>query len=362
MLGEYVTRLSNVHGIQTIDLHVEQLVGDDKSVDVVVEIFNEVNSGGTKLSKGDLALAKICAAWPDARSQMQSRLQSWRKHGFSFDLDWLLRNITTITTHQAFFSNLADVSIDQFQDGLKRAEQICNLLLNTISTRLGLDHDRVLGSRYSFPVASAYLTQRGGKFRDITEQNKLLYWYIHTFLWGRYAGSTEAAINQDLRAADASADALDGLIGQLRQVRGDLRVRPDDFAGNSMGARFYPMLYLLTRVLKARDWGNGGLELNAHMLGKLSGLQVHHIFPKALLYKHSYNRGEVNAIANFCFLTQQANLEISDRNPEEYFAQVEQKYPGVLASQWVPMDCELWKVERYRDFLAARRELLATQK
>ena len=32
----------------------------DKTIDVVVEIFNNVNSGGTKLSKGDLALAKIC--------------------------------------------------------------------------------------------------------------------------------------------------------------------------------------------------------------------------------------------------------------------------------------------------------------
>ena len=29
--------------------------------DVVVDVFNRVNSGGTKLSKGDLALAKICA-------------------------------------------------------------------------------------------------------------------------------------------------------------------------------------------------------------------------------------------------------------------------------------------------------------
>ena len=41
-------------------------VGED-DIDVVVEIFNRVNSGGTKLSSGDLALARISAAWPDAR-------------------------------------------------------------------------------------------------------------------------------------------------------------------------------------------------------------------------------------------------------------------------------------------------------
>ena len=63
-LTTYINRLNAIDGIKNIELHVEKVTGDDKSVDVVVEIFNRVNSGGTKLSKGDLALAKICASWP----------------------------------------------------------------------------------------------------------------------------------------------------------------------------------------------------------------------------------------------------------------------------------------------------------
>jgi hypothetical protein len=47
----------------------------------------------------------------------------------------------------------------------------------------------------------------------------------------------------------------------------------------------YPLLYVLSRVLGARDWWNGAPILSAAMLGKFSGLQVHHIFPKALLYQ-----------------------------------------------------------------------------
>jgi hypothetical protein len=358
-LGDYITRLNNVHAIQSVDLHAEKVAGEDKTIDVVVDIFNKVNSGGTKLSKGDLALAKICASWPEARERMRDRLKRWAEAGFYFDLDWLLRNVTTIATGQALFSGLSGISVADFQNGLQQAERSCNDLLNMLSARLGLDHDRVLGSRYAFPVMSRFLVQRGGKLGDIAEQNRLLYWYIHSFLWGRFAGSTESALNQDLRAIADGGDPLDQLIAQLRLWRGDLRVRPEDFGGNSMGARFYPMLYLLTRVLKARDWGHGALELNAHMLGKLNWLQVHHIFPKALLYRSGYVRGEVNAIANFCFLTQQTNLEISDRQPDAYFEEVERRYPGALASQWIPMDRELWKVARYRDFLAARRELLA---
>ena len=69
---EYINRLNGVDGIKDIDLHMEEVTGEDKTVDVVVDIFNRVNSGGTKLSKGDLALAKICAEWPDARIEMKT--------------------------------------------------------------------------------------------------------------------------------------------------------------------------------------------------------------------------------------------------------------------------------------------------
>ena len=68
-----------------------------------------------------------------------------------------------------------------------------------------------------------------------------------------------------------------------------------------------------------------------------------------------------NEVANFCFLTKGTNLSISDRLPEEYFPQVEATHPGALASQWIPMDPALWKIERYPDFLDARRVLLAAE-
>ena len=54
-----------------------------------------------------------------------------------------------------------------------------------------------------------------------------------------------------------------------------------------------------------------------------------------------------------------ARLEITDRAPEDYLKEIAEKHPGVLESQWIPMDPELWKVENYRGFLEVRRELLA---
>jgi len=356
---QYIDRIARLDGIKAINFQIEQVVGEDKTVDVVVDIFNRVNSGGTKLSKGDLALARMCAQWPEARDRMKDALKRWWDHGYYFQLDWLLRNVTTLTTGEAKFSSLVAIDTATFADGLERAEKYANTALNLVGSRLGLDHDRVLGGRYAFPIITRYLSERGGKFESALEQDKLLYWYVNSFLWGRFAGSVETVLNQDLAMIDGSTGSLDRLIDQLRMSRGDLLVRPDDFGGWSLGARFYPMLYLLTRSLSARDWGQPFSVLNASLLGKNSGLEVHHIYPKALLYRHDYGRAEVNALANFCFLTKQTNIEISDSAPTDYFARVAVADPGCLESQWIPMDPELWKVENYREFLAARRVLLA---
>ena len=151
---KYINRLTAIDGIKQYELHIEKVTGKDKTVDVVVDIFNRVNTGGTKLSQGDLALAKICAEWPDARMEMKLRLDKWKKAGFSFRLEWLLRNINTITTGEALFSALENIDRANFEIGLKKSEEYIDQLLNLISSRLGLDHDRVFEKpRFSFDGA-----------------------------------------------------------------------------------------------------------------------------------------------------------------------------------------------------------------
>lgn len=358
-LAEYVGRLGRLRGILDIDLHIEEVTGADKSLDIVVDIFNQVNSGGTKLSKGDLALAKICAEWPDARFEMKKALKSWTASGYQFNLDWLLRSVNTALTGEAKFSFLHDKTATEVQDGLKRAVNRIDYCLNLIAGRLGLDHDQVLFGRFAIPVMVRYLDQRGTSL-DAIERDKLLFWFAQAGMWGRFSGSTESYIDQDLAALEGADGGLDKLLEQLRLWHGGLRVEPGHFTGWSLGARFYPVLYMLTRMGEARDWGTG-LPLKSGLLGKMSKLEVHHIFPKAQLYKLKHKRPEVNALANFCFQTKQTNLEISDRLPEEYFPVFEARHPGGLASQWIPTDPKLWKLENYREFLEERRKLLAAE-
>ena len=354
----HVSRLNQLNTIRDVEFHIDEVTGQDKTLDVVVDIFNRVNSGGTKLSKGDLALAKICAEWPGARDEMNRLLGKWTAAGFSFSLDWLLRNANAILRGRAEFSALEGVETSEFRDGLKRAEKAIDKHLNLIGGRLGLDHGSVLGGTGAFPLMNRFLDQRGGRYVDQEEQDAMLYWYVQSFLWGRYASATETTLNVDLVQISPPDGAADRLIAQLRQNRGDLTITANDFIGWSRGSRFYPLLYMLTRVGHARDWGSG-IELRQSLLGYQAQLELHHIFPKARLYKLDYSRPDVNALANFSFLTMETNNQISDEEPASYLPRLQEAHPGAIESHWIPSDPELWKIENYHDFLDERRRLLA---
>lgn len=355
--AEAMTKLNKLSSIKDRDMPVQVVAGEDKTIDVVVEIFNNVNSGGTKLSKGDLALAKICAQWPDIRAEMKAILARLGKKGFWFKQDWLLRCLTVHLTRKAYFSELDGVSIADVKNGLKEVENYIGTCLDYISSRLGLDHDRVLGSHYAIVLMVGYLSMKGGKLSSAAEWDKLLFWYVHAFLWGRYAGSTESVLSQDLRVLE-DGKGVDGLIELIHQNRADLTLRPQDFWGWSKGARFYPLLYMIARVNHARDWGTG-IELSQSLLGKNSSLQVHHIFPKHVLYSAGKTKSMVNALANYAFLTQQTNLDISDQKPEDYFPIYMEKCPGAIESHCVPTASHLLTIDAYDAFLEERRKLLA---
>lgn len=106
------------------------------------------------------------------------------------------------------------------------------------------------------------------------------------------------------------------------------------------------------------DWKSGlGLSL-AHQ-GQLHYIEYHHIFPKSLL-RGNYDKGEINEIANMAFISSKANRGISNKHPTEYLPKVlAERGDGALATQAIPLDPDLWEINRFRDFLDFRRTQLA---
>lgn len=372
--------LMRLAALRNKSFHIEQITDDNKSIDEVVDIFNRLNSAGTRLSKGDLALAKIAAKWPDVRIEMRKVIQEWNKYDFHFTLDWLLRCVNAVIYGEAAFRRLHKTPQTTFEDGLQRTVKHVNTVLNQIKSKLGLDYDRVLFAKFAIPVLIRHLELCSPRKIDTKEWNLLLYWFLRAGIQGRFSGSTETKIRESLVKVDGTLTGVKRLIAEIGTTWGRPRILAADFDSSTIGARTYPILYWLTRIGGARNFCDG-YELHAFLLGKGSKLQVHHIFPKAVLYKNNkkYDRSQVNALGNFCFLTASCNQWIGAASPGEpsesvrgkwdedlyridsegYFYWVQENYPGVLESQWIPMEQELWKVENYPDFLDARRKLLA---
>ena len=354
--SRYIPQLTRLDGIRSIDMNIET-VTSEKSIDEVVEIFNNVNSGGTKLSKGDLALAKICGQWKDGRDILRAVLEKYSKAGYEFSIDWLLRCITVYLTKQPYFIHLANAPIENIKAAVPAVDKMIGSCLDQIASRLGLNNTHIMTGVFAIATMIGYVNSKGKQKMTETEWNRLMYWYVHSFLWGRYAGSVESVLSQDLNVIK-EGEGIDGLIRLLRQRRGGLHIRPEDFWGWSTGSRFYPLLYMLTRVYHARDWGTG-IELNNTLLGKNSTLEVHHIFPKKRLYESGKTRAMVNSLANYAFLTKDTNDRISDQFTSDYMPRYVSATPGAVESHWIPMEPELWKIENYETFLGKRRELLA---
>ncbi len=371
--------LMQLVGLANKDFHVEQVADDHKTTDEVVDIFNRLNSAGTKLSQGDLALAKIAAKWPSVRDEMHKSVQEWSEdYDFNFTLDWLLRCVNAVTHGEAVFSHLHNTPRNIFQNGLQRTVKHVNTVLNQISSKLGLDHTRVLFAKFAIPVLIRHLELcKQGKMMSADEWNLILYWFLQAGIHGHFSGTTESKIRHDLRLVDGELSGIERLIAEVGATWGRAQIIASDFDSWSIGARTYPVLYWLTRMGRARNFCDG-TELQSRMPGPSFKLQVHHIFPKKRLYNAGYARPQVNALGNFCFLTANCNQWIGAAFPaqssenvggkdsdlrqigsEGYFHWVKEKHPGVLESQWIPMDEELWKIENYPDFLNARRQLLA---
>lgn len=359
LLMRYLARLGRLRNIRERAFHEESISVEDQSLDVIVDIFNRVNSGGTKLSSGDLALSRVCAKWTEARDVMKEHLQKWAALGYDrFDLVWLLRCVNTVLTGRANFDALTERTRLEIEEGLSRAVVAVDRLINLLGDRLGLDHAKVLTGHNALAVMARYVDLQSGNL-TLIEENQLLYLYLASAIRSRFSGSPETTMQTDLGALEPPDGGLDGLIDELHLSSGQIEVLPAHFDAAQTNSRFYPLLYALTRTGGARDFCSG-LELKQHLLGRQSRLELHHLYPKSRL-RGRYQKHEVNALANFSFLTADCNgtKNIGNKLPQVYFPEAEERHPGVLESQWIPQSDDPWTVDRYGQFLERRRESLA---
>lgn len=367
-LLQFFDRLKRLDDVKSYSYYLDIVA--ERELEQVVRIFNLVNSQGTPLSKADLALSHICSIWPKARQTLQVFRQGadgkggLKAQGFDFDLGFLVRCLSAVATDSAHFERLYDVSLEEIQAAWQRTRKALEYLLNVLRNDAYIDHDLALVSNLVLVPLVVFITKNSGRFANDYQKRDFMHWMYLALIWSRYSGSSEAALGQDLEALKASNPTeklRENIIGQ----RGRIRVEGRDLLGASTRSAWSTMAYVVARAAGARDWFNG-LPLYSKAIGKSNGLEYHHIFPQDVLYKMYYDstnyvdRQKVNEIANIAYLTSGSNKQTGNRPPLQYLPEVLSRYPEALAQQSVPENPALWAVERFEEFLAARRNLLAS--
>ncbi|MEK7173379.1 MAG: DUF262 domain-containing protein [Patescibacteria group bacterium] len=358
--------LIRLRAIADIDYHV-QSVPQGLDIDKSIDIFDRVNSMGTKLTDAELVLTHIAGKWPQARRVMKQKIEDYEKAGFFFELDLLTRCFVVLLTNSALFEKMTEeiyqkTSEETYKEVWEKLVKILNYLIPILKQSAYISGSKDMSTNNVLVPLVAYLSKNGGSF-DAGLKNQFLYWMFLALIWGRYSGQTDQRLDRDVYLAINSSQPVSDLINEIEDQRGRIEIKPADLEGRGSGNPLHRMLYIIAKFNKATDWANGGSLQDT--MGDYYSIQSHHIFSQAFLYKSGYDsenlldKKKVNEIGNRAFITRDANFDISDENPTEYLKKVSAKYPEALKQQMIPTDQSLWQVEKYNDFLVVRRKMIA---
>ena len=361
LIQQNLGRLSKLDRVRDYTYTVDQVSGDDYSVEEVVDIFNRVNSRGTPLKKADLALAHVCSLWPEARAELRGFGAKVAERGFDVDLNFLVRCLAGVATGSILLEgSFLKTQAPTFQDAWRKMQPAFEHLVGVLRQEAlisGLDD---LPTNYVLIPAAIYLARQGGQFPSDAVRRRFVRWIFLAGLWARYSGSTDTKLQQDVALVTGrDLDPTHELESSILRERGRATLQEGDLDRARIDSAVARLSRIVARHRDARDWFTG-VRIYEPVTGKSVGGERHHIFSRQVLERAGFSdTTRINAVANRALLGQPAPREYRGASPAEYLPEVEEFQPGALRAQSVPMDRALWRPERFLDFLAARRRLLA---
>jgi len=353
----FLNRLQKLRKVGDYKFPIEIFRSDD--YEEVTELFVRINSAGTRLRAAELILAQLALRLPGTIvDRFEEAMDDYAEVGFELDARFLTRSFVAVGTGQSRFRYLTEFwkkSSQELDEIWARTRKGVDAAVNFVRQNARFESAEWLPSLNALiPLAMFFQ-----KHRSITPNVEvgLLRWFYVASLRGRYSGSGETAMDEDLKAV-ASDDPVVALMKNAVPDERSFLVSPDEFDDAGWRNPLFPLTYAVARKRGAKDWFTG-VALATDVVGEAHEVQVHHIFPKALLKEAGVSRKDRDEIANLAFLAARPNRKIAARPPEEYLAEIADKHSDRLEAQGIPMNRALWRLDHFQEFLSTRRDLLA---
>jgi hypothetical protein len=423
-------RIENLKRIKTKQVGIIELdAGLD--IDTVTEIFIRINQKGVVLSNADFVMSKIASDEKFGGNTMRKMIdyfcrllvdKGFIKHiqdndwtfsqsDFYKEIKWMatgsddlyvpdyidmLRVAFTFKFSRGKFSDLvallsgrnfesrsydieiAEESYAKLSEGLSAFVNQTNYQrFVMIIKSTGLISKKLISSQNSLNFAYAlYLKLREDGMGEAESQGYVKRWLVMSMFIGRYSGSAESRIDEDIKQINEKGIAA--YLTQMEQAHlgagfWDFGII-NDLETSSVNNNAYN-LYLAAQV------NNNAVAFLSKSM-KISSLieqrgDVHHIFPKKYLMDNGYPQKAYNQVANFVFTEQATNIKVGILTPKDYLDKVKsQILAGInvistldsysslqenLINNDIPNILEEANHLVYEGFLEERRRLMANK-
>ncbi len=319
----------------------------DHSFSDAVQAFTRINTLGVRLKKEDIESAQVAARHSGfVADEVAPFLARLRQQGFKrLNIMHLFRACAFVAKPDGRNRTpLHDMERGEVLSAWKKTQKATEHAIGLIRSELGLVNMDILWSGALVVPVIALCAITPPRDRD---SKAIAAWLALAALLHRYSGSSETALDQDLRASRMQ-DPIGALLTNLRDVRTSLTAEAKDFSGALNDRSGLLALYIASMNRGILDFYSGGKVLLQ------SNVDRHHILPRAQFPEAK--RSKADNVANIAFIAGDANKSIGQSGPEVYLKKLK---PRVLESQCIPTDSNLWSIDQAEAFWQARRELLA---
>lgn len=395
-------------------------LGYNLSIGAVTDIFNRINSKGVSLSSADLAMSRLSADTVHGGNNLRKQIEYFVQ---LLNDPNLLENIVKFDSDFANtkeFGQIKWIASEVNPIYKPRYADILHLILATsfkrgkLSDMVSLISGRDFEARnyseegmkanYAKMQAGATLVFNKSNFqrylmilRDMGMRNSgklglvghgvfnfgyILFLYLHlstnlsqekiasylkrwiimSALTGRYSGSSETITESDLKMISRDANPINVLDDILDREMNDSfwnGTLPNMLRVQSTQASSWRIFQMSQIYGKDTAWLAKDTSTETVMLEEGN---IHHIFPQAYLRKNGFSKGDINQIANYVWVTQPKNLEISDKAPKDYLSDeniIEFMSETNNRENAIPEEIVDYDFHNYSDFLNQRRHLMA---
>ena len=338
-------RLDRVRRVLDYEIPVVRMI--DHTFAEAVEAFSRINTLGMKLKMEDLESAHVAAKHSGfIADEVAPFVSNLRQRGYSrLSAMHLFRVCGFLAASDGRTRTpLRELGTPEITQAWTRTKEATEETLSILRWQFGMINlDLLWSAALLVPVIA--LCASSSSARD---ERAIAGWLAMAALLHRYRKGVES-LDQDLRAC-RSDDPTGKLLSNARRDGRDLQATANDFKGKlfDRGALFG--VYVACRHHGLRD------VLTGLPIASPDSVERHYLLPRAQFAPS--RRASADTLANIVFVNGETTRLAGATSPEVYLSKLD---ADTLASQCIPSDRSLWRIEKAEELWEARRTLLAAR-